>query len=750
MRYFASLLFLLVVVNYSYAQDKDRAFLIGDLLEKANQQRMLTQKIAKIYTTIYLSSNDINARRLELNEALSLFEQQHAKLKMLKINLKYHQLVDDIEYNWQDYIELVNKRPSKENLLYLLELNNTILDQCNMLVEQLTQYALRFSKKHQTAGIHYDIIQLENTAGHQRMLSQRILFYYLAYQVIIEENKTIKTVLDNSLATYESTLLQLINAPLNSPEIDYRLRLLSKEWSAISKYYRDKVKDITQIEKVIEQDNNLLSSMNTITELYGTLVDQQATVAFFDNAIDMANQQCILTQKMTANYFLLGRLGNQKVHGNLIKQQIDQFEYHIDELKLFAPADEITNALNKVDLLWTDYRNILLLPSQSKGAHQLLSLNKRLLNACEHVTELLSLYAKIAHKYTDSTNKNILHWRQQFKYQKVLAASILMYSQAIIWNINSKEENIKSIETTGYTFIENLNNLNLHLNNKAIQLQIQTHIYNWRKVKPLIITDQLNETALQDWANDLPAQIDQMVLLFEQSINQVVAKEAIEIINHQALLSQQITSTTIAISMGLNIKQYEQQLQKYNTRFQANLDRLNQFAASDDLKELISMLQLRWKNYQSIVNHSISKDQITMLLEKSSTLLATCTKIANHIQEENRTLIEINQVAQLRTLTEQILVFMLIERWGVTTYQEEINALLHQFSIIKSNLVNNSNQTTNTVTLLNNIDTYYNRLHAYHGNLQDIDLYSVLLAHNNLLIQTDQLTQVYTDRTIIK
>jgi len=744
------ILLLLFTSTHLQAQTTEKAFLIGNLLDKANQQRMLTQQIAKLYTAIYVSSSDITTYKITLNQAIRKFEQHNTELQSFKINLKYHQLLEDIMFSWDDYISLINQRPSKENLLLLFEQNTTILNQCNTLVEELTQYALRFSKKHQTSGIHYDIIQLGNTAGYQRMLSQRILFYYLAYQAIIEENASIKTILNNSLVAYEATIDQLMASPLNSPEIDYRLKLLSKEWSTISTHYQNKVKDVDQLEAILQKDNSLLNSMNTITELYSTLVDQQATLAFFDNAIDMANKQSILTQKMTEQYISSVREPKQKSHSQQIKEQIELFEYHIDELKLFAPATEITNALNKVDLLWTDYRNALLSVSDQTQAQVLLSTNQTLLNACEQVTELLSLHAKISQKKALNSNNHFTHWLQKLKHQKVLAARILMFSQAILGNINSHEQNIKAIEQAGYAFVDNLNSLNLQLNNNEIQLQIQTLIQNWRKIKPHISVEQQDKEALQVWAQNLPIQIDHMVSLFEKNITQIVVQEAIEVINHQALLSQQIACTTIAINMQLDQEQQQQQLKKYKLRFQQNLVVLDQFATTPILKELISTLQLRWANYQLIIDAPIDQQKIALLLEKSNALLANCTKIVNCIQEEHPNLIQINRVAQMRTLTEQLLVFILIERWGIDHYKEETIALLKQFALLKEHLITSLDASSQRTSILTQITTYYDRLCTYHADVQEVDLYSILLAQHNLLIYTDKLTQLYTNETVIK
>lgn len=740
-------LFICLFLPTSQAQE-ERLFLIGNMLEKAGKQRMLTQKIAKAYTAIYLGSNTYQSQT-ELNEAIIAFEQNLKLLKSTKVTPRFKQLVYKTESLWSPYKNLITDRPTKDNIIQLLKDNNKILLSSNLIVEELMVYSQRFATDQQSQQASSSVIQLENIAGKQRMLSQRVLFYYLAHQAILEDNYNIKTELNKTLKEYEQALVTLMGAPENTPEIDYRLSLLSKEWERITALCQVKITDLSKVQEILQLGDQMLASMDTITKLYEQLIDHKVASLLFSNAVDIASQQSILTQKIIRVYINAGMEPENEAHAKEVNQYVNTFEEHIDQLKLFAPTDEITTALENVDRLWTPYRNQALLASTQEGAQHLLDLNSELLQACENVVLMLELYAKIYKKSVTRFNSSIINWMHQIKRQEMLAERILMYSKAIVWKI-SPDKNAKKIEQIGYEYIDNLHRLNTISNSVAITDQTTFLIQQWDIIKTKIADIDKNQNELNAWTTTLPRAINQLTHLYKQKINGMVTEEAMNKADYQCLLSQQITRTYIAISMDLDVKQHQQQLEKHKLHFQQNLQELKAFAESPSIQQALGKINQLWNNYQGSLSYKINKEEVAKLLEQNQELLNACVKVA---QDINRTSSQqgvhrIHKAAHLRTLTEQLLLHALIHRWGIPKQADHIHELLASFKTNLQALNSVAENSTQVKASIQQIEIYINRFSNYAENLSSTDLYSIILLHNAMLVETEKLTKAYEDNTL--
>jgi len=730
----------IIFLNMSLLQGQQpETILIGELLNKAGAERMLTQRMAKLYIALYIGK-DIRGSKDDLDATVVRFDTRLAELKKIKINARYAKRIEKVDHLWGSYKGLILSRPTKENILLVLKDNNTILESCELLTNELEWYASRFSSKNGLFQMNENIMELENRAGRQRMLTERVLLYFLANHVLIGADSKFDKELNLALSNYQTNLMGLMGATENTPEIDYRLILLSKEWEALSVFCSKKNNTLSTIEQALKMGDNLLESMEEITKNYEALIDLRVAPLLLNHAITLAGQQNMLTQKITKTYILEGITQNRKYEKER-KSDIELFEKNMDDLKLFAPMEEITEALDMVDNLWTNYRNEAINASTKEGAEKLLYGNSEMLMASKNVTMLLEMYAKMYKKSVASYDYVMADWIKQIGHQEMLTERILMYSYALSWGIQ-KDAIPQELERAGREYIKNFNTLSLAISIPNIQKRNERLIEQWSIAKTYISDLDAHKEQLKEWSVDLSKELGDLTKLYRERIKGMAVEEAIEKGNQQCILSQKMASNYLSISMNINKEHQYQQLEKDKLVFQKQLEELKLFAQTDELKATLADVNNLWTNYQAVFRTKLLQKDVVVLLEMSQKMLLACELVVeeiNAIAKPNQ-VARMNTAATLRTKTEQIFLFCLAERWSEEKYKDELSLAFLEYEKGLKFFQDNVGNTPEMNTLLEAIDHYYKRLKSYEPKLKEVDLYALLMVRNVLLLETEKLT----------
>jgi hypothetical protein len=224
-----------------------------NLMNIAAKQRMLSQRIAKDY--LYIHKNiAVTKTKSELENSLVDFFKAH---KILVASIKdedIHNLLEFVELSSTDFKDTSNQKFSLDNAQLILDLSESMLEGSQYIVDSLKSSIKNEQSK---------IIEI---SGKQRMLSQRIAKYYIAYQSGIKDENTIRS-MKETVIEFSENLAILIGNKKNTTLIQKKINEINKLWKIVHKFYNN-------IEKgglpliVFNTTNKISRKMNEITQLY--------------------------------------------------------------------------------------------------------------------------------------------------------------------------------------------------------------------------------------------------------------------------------------------------------------------------------------------------------------------------------------------------------------------------------------------------------------------------------------------------
>jgi len=223
------------------------------LIDVAGKQRMLSQRIAKdyLYAGRKVASAKANKQlRASLDELLSA----HQTLVKSINDPDIVNLLAFVEMSTEDFETTSKEEFTIDNAQLVIDLSESMLEGSQYVVDSLKQT------------VKIEESKIVGQAGKQRMLSQRIAKYYIAYQAGIKDKNTVDQ-MKAAVASFTEAHAVLMANSANTPEINKKLNEIDRLWKIVYKFYLN-------IEKgglpliVFNTTDNITKKMNKITGLY--------------------------------------------------------------------------------------------------------------------------------------------------------------------------------------------------------------------------------------------------------------------------------------------------------------------------------------------------------------------------------------------------------------------------------------------------------------------------------------------------
>ena len=243
-------------------------FSMGDAINIAGRQRMLSQRITQSYILQGVQPS-VEKHRQVFERSMAEFERNLGQLANFTPATPVSSTLRLVQGEWEAFAEIARQPVSKFTAAELFQRSNTLLPAAHTYVMRLQALA-----NHSSA-------ELVNVSGRQRMLSQRIAKNYVAqYWGVAGSDGT--RLLYEDLAEFEQMLTFLLESPLNTPDITRNLLKTQGHLSYASRGFDGEMQmsEARQIHVITGTTDIMLRNMNVITQQYAELL----------NAVELASR----------------------------------------------------------------------------------------------------------------------------------------------------------------------------------------------------------------------------------------------------------------------------------------------------------------------------------------------------------------------------------------------------------------------------------------------------------------------------
>ncbi|CAA6802274.1 MAG: Unknown protein [uncultured Aureispira sp.] len=506
---------------------------IREAINKATRQQTLTQRIAKVYLAI---NNNLYDPKLyqERDAAIELFQSQLDELKLYAPTDKTKASLKHVQLLWKDYKAVANWSINEEGAVKVLQLCDAILFASDLLSMAYQEYAQELNEGTFNHIETLNIIKLIETTGTQRMLTQRMMLFYLAAKQNIDlANSQQKLALE--VEKYKNTLKQLENADLHSQDIRTELKVIQQDWTKLNTLLNNLDNDIDQVNEMMSLADNICKEADKISVLYEVL-GVKLTIS---KAINVSSYQNMLTQRIAKAYVALAYGYAPAKYKREITESIDLFEEHmLSMIRSSGATEDFKATVGVVKTMWKNYKKLVTSWDKIDEISVIKVLEKGhvMMATCDRVAQEIEVLAKTIPEYKAffvKENGEATNTQENIAHQMHLAGLQRVYSQriAIYYVMNALEIDahlsLQRMKSTIASYNKNMQDmLTSSVNSPQINAELKKVKTLWDVIEKRCDTPTKDDiTPIMDLCANLFTELDQLNNTYEQEIDNLFMQQ---------------------------------------------------------------------------------------------------------------------------------------------------------------------------------------------------------------------------------
>ncbi len=506
---------------------------IKEALEKAADQQVLSQRVAKVYVALCYDPREPKFYQ-ERDAVIEGFDEQLHQLSLFTPTDKIRENIQNVRKIWKEYKAIAGWSIKKDAASKILKQSTGLLQATKLLSAAYAEY----EKEQMLAEESSDMISIKQYIkqnNNQLILIQRVMLYYLAEKEGIDATTSGHN-LEEAQKAFVGILDILEKAKISSASIQAKISFIRTNWQGISMHLVFVDKDRSYVDDMLNRADIISKTIKEISKTYNELAVKLA----ISYSLNEATAQSMLTQQIAKAYIATANDHLAAKYKKEVMEHVLDFEKKMASMAITAPSEDIKQAIRVVKIMWKNYKKLVTDFEKMDEVRVIKVLEQChvVMAACDRVAEEVENYAQQIPAYKAFSEKDgqktdpsldITHQIHVSSHLRIYSQRVALYFMMTALNLDNplSHERLKSCIQDFEPKFEALKAS--RLNSVAMNKLLESCTTEWEWISTACATKKEDDIDLMLEHSDLLSRkLMKMTNLYEHTMNELFAQDISE------------------------------------------------------------------------------------------------------------------------------------------------------------------------------------------------------------------------------